>query len=488
MQGEKYVKGVFPLMKLKLLSTNLKSRGGGETISWEDFLKNKGCFHSKTIVIGSIIYYEEIKKTITDSNYFLEEQILYIDDWIEKFSPRYSVLNEQIKLSIVVPVYNVENYIRDCIESLINQTYQNIEIILVDDGSTDGSGEICDEYSKKDQRVIVVHKTNGGLVSARKVGIRMATAEYATYVDSDDWIDINAYEELMKFSIEYHPDIIAYDFIKEYLDFNMERIQPLKKGFYNKELFLSEFEKCVRDKEFFCQGVHFTSWSKIFKTELLKKHQLDLDEEIHIGEDAAVVFPCILDMKSIYIVKQSFYHYRVRENSITRSREVDEYHRYLKIAEVLNVANAKVESKVWKDKITHYLIFILYYYLILCAPEYCFKKDKHFFLFPKVEKSDRIIIYGKGVFADGITKYIEKTNFCTIIDHLDRTDVDRVRRIPKESFNFIVIAITDFAAVSLSRSLLERMGVNRNKILSIQKEDLIEENLPTEVKSILDCE
>ena len=147
---------------------------------------------------------------------------------------------KQIKISIIVPVYNVADYIRECLDSLVNQTYQNIEIILVDDGSTDLSGQICDEYAKKDRRIIVFHKTNGGLVSARKAGIRIATGEYVTYVDSDDWININAYEELVKIVIEYHPDIIAYDFIKEYSCFSVERRQPLQGGLYSKERFFVE--------------------------------------------------------------------------------------------------------------------------------------------------------------------------------------------------------------------------------------------------------
>ena len=103
--------------------------------------------------------------------------------------------NNQIKISIIVPVYNVENYIHRCLDSLMDQTYKNLEIILVDDGSTDSSGIICDEYSKKDRRIQVIHKKNGGLVSARKAGILLATGEYSTYVDSDDWIEDSAYEK-----------------------------------------------------------------------------------------------------------------------------------------------------------------------------------------------------------------------------------------------------------------------------------------------------
>ena len=97
-------------------------------------------------------------------------------------------------VTVIVPVYNVENYLQQCIDSIIGQSYKYLEIILVDDGSTDGSGKICDEYANQDNRIKVIHKQNGGLVSARKAGLKEATGKYIAFVDSDDWIDTDMYE------------------------------------------------------------------------------------------------------------------------------------------------------------------------------------------------------------------------------------------------------------------------------------------------------
>ena len=108
-------------------------------------------------------------------------------------------------ISIIVPVYNVEKYLDKCVQSLLNQTYKNIEIILVDDGSPDNSGIMCDEYAAKDSRVKVVHKQNGGLVSARNAGFDVMTGDWHMYVDSDDWIDLNTCEKLIA-AINRHPD------------------------------------------------------------------------------------------------------------------------------------------------------------------------------------------------------------------------------------------------------------------------------------------
>ena len=112
------------------------------------------------------------------------------------------------KISIIVPVYQAEKYISKCIESIVNQTYKNLEIILVDDGSTDRSGEICDEYGKKDNRIVVVHNKNKGVSVARNCGLDIATGDYITFVDSDDYIDLQMYSEMMKVVEKYSCDVV----------------------------------------------------------------------------------------------------------------------------------------------------------------------------------------------------------------------------------------------------------------------------------------
>ena len=121
-------------------------------------------------------------------------------------------------ISVIVPIHNVKEFMKKCIESIIKQSYTNLEIILVDDGSTDGSEKICDEYAVKDSRIKVIHKSNGGLVSARKAGIQVATGDYAAYVDGDDWLEEEAYEKLLDLVGTNLPDIIGYGMVEEYAD------------------------------------------------------------------------------------------------------------------------------------------------------------------------------------------------------------------------------------------------------------------------------
>ena len=120
------------------------------------------------------------------------------------------------KISVIVPVYNVEPYLIECLESIINQTYRDLEIILIDDGSTDKSGDICEEYAKKDDRIIVIHQSNQGSASAKNAGLRKASGEYLAFVDSDDFLQEDAYEFMVRQLEEYHADIIQGYFRKVY--------------------------------------------------------------------------------------------------------------------------------------------------------------------------------------------------------------------------------------------------------------------------------
>lgn len=119
-------------------------------------------------------------------------------------------------LSIIVPIYKIEDYLPQCIESILAQNYSEFELILVDDGSPDDCPAICEDYSKKDSRIKVIHKSNGGLVSARKAGLRIAQGEYIGYVDGDDWIEPDFYERLMRKAEESNADIVASGFIKKF--------------------------------------------------------------------------------------------------------------------------------------------------------------------------------------------------------------------------------------------------------------------------------
>lgn len=388
-----------------------------------------------------------------------------------------------MRLSVIVPVYNVEPYIRRCLDSLIHQTYKNLEIILVDDGSADRSGLICDEYALMDQRVQVIHKANGGLVSARQEGIKRATGEYTTNVDSDDWIEANAYEFTIKCLETYHPDMMALGYKKEYTGFTEEYRQTLEDGLYIREQFWKAFNSCVETTEFFCQPIDMSLCNKVIRTELLKKHQLNCSRAIGKNEDDAVVFPCLLGADSVYVNSHCYYHYCIRRNSLLWESRKEDYELFLQLSKDLFSAYADNKKKDGISK--KFLVYKLYYHLILDIPEKLII-DQKCVIFPKIRAKSNIIVYGKGVFASRLVNQFHKLKFCNIVANVDKTDIEQIKEIKEEKYDYIIIAILNCTIVNKAMDLIIAAGVPKAKIVRIEKENMIIDSMPEEVRVMLE--
>ena len=224
--------------------------------------------------------------------------------------------------SVIVPVYKVEKYLQQCVDSLLNQTYRDFELILVDDGSPDGSGRICDEYAVTDSRVRVVHKKNGGLVSARKAGAALAEGKYAVCVDGDDFVSENHLRYFADAIEKYSPDVVAGGFIKAYEDEskNVTNILPYRKGMYSREELKKEiFPLLIQNNkaEYFAPSV----WAKAYRADLYKKMQQAVDDRIKIGEDGACTIPCIYHASSLYVTDKATYYYRQNPVSMTQEKK-----------------------------------------------------------------------------------------------------------------------------------------------------------------------
>lgn len=227
-----------------------------------------------------------------------------------------------ILYSIIVPIYGVENYLYQCINSLISQTYKNIEIILVDDGSKDCSPSICDDFAKKDKRIIVIHKLNGGLVSARKAGAKIAKGDYIFCIDGDDWIPIDYIEKFNVHIIKYSPDMVCCGHIID----NNSQYTPspigIPSGFYSKEKLKNEiYDIAIMDK----RGNMFPHnlWSKAIKRSLYINEQMAVNDKIKIGEDAAVIKPLLTKCNSLYVMDDCLYFYRYNPSSMTKNKVFD---------------------------------------------------------------------------------------------------------------------------------------------------------------------
>ncbi|MEN3004736.1 glycosyltransferase family 2 protein [Dehalobacterium formicoaceticum] len=222
--------------------------------------------------------------------------------------------------SIIVPIYKVESYIRQCIESLINQSYADIEIVLVDDGSPDNCPSICDKYASIDERVKVVHKRNGGIVSARQAGVAIATGEYLICVDGDDWVDIDYCKRMVDVIEMYNPDIVCCGYYLATEESNEEKHTRHRIGYYTLENLKNEiYPKLIQapNATYFSPSL----WAKAFRINIYKQQQL-VDVNVTVGEDGACTIPSIYHARSMYIMPDCMYYYRYNISSITKGHNV----------------------------------------------------------------------------------------------------------------------------------------------------------------------
>lgn len=388
---------------------------------------------------------------------------------------------EGIKLSVIIAVYNVEEYVRKCLDSIIGQTYKNLEIIIVDDGSTDHSGKICDEYAQMDERIQVIHKENGGLVSARKAGIEHATGEYMIHIDSDDWVEYDAWERIVEKLEIFHPDMLAFGYKKEYDGFTEEYKQRLEEGFYNQREFWDKFHQCVRENPFFVQPIDMSQCNKVIKTNIAKLCQMSCPDSLKKNTDDAVNFPCLLSIQNIYCHEGTYYHYCVRKSSIIWHSSKKDYEQVVVLLKHLISAYKEKKSKTGMTK--EFLLYKLFYHLILDVPEKLFCEDRCLYL-PQLKKDCNVIIYGKGVLASRFICRVRELHYCNIVENIDKTDAEKIMQIEKNQYDYVLITVFNGRVVEDIIDNLLKLGVEREKILYIHKEDLTPEILPMEVKEL----
>lgn len=223
-------------------------------------------------------------------------------------------------ISVIIPVYNVEPYLRQCVDSVAGQTYRDLQIILVDDGSTDGSGNICDEYATKDLRIKVIHKKNGGLSEARNFGLSLASGEYISFVDSDDYIHPQMMELFLKFALESNADMVTCRYERDDEEFFLKSIDiasVVPEYFDGKKDFDSII---IRSNVIACCRLYKKTVLEGFSYPVGKLHE---DEYIH-----RILFKC----QKVACLKEKLYFYRIRENSImgvfSEKRVYDELEAY----------------------------------------------------------------------------------------------------------------------------------------------------------------
>ncbi|MCM1367592.1 MAG: glycosyltransferase [Roseburia sp.] len=222
-----------------------------------------------------------------------------------------------VKFGVIVPVFDIAEYLPQCIDSIIGQSYKNIEVALVDDGSTDGSGEICDMYAARDGRIKVIHKSNGGVVSARKAAASALDCDYLACIDGDDSVDPDYFLRFAEIISEHAPDIAVCGYIKALGENEVAAPSVLRVGYYDRAAVERElFPILIEDGN--CVSFPPMLWAKVFKRDILLP-RLDIDGRIKMGEDAASVIPCVYGAQSVFVTDEPLYRYTQNPLSATNN-------------------------------------------------------------------------------------------------------------------------------------------------------------------------
>ena len=377
-------------------------------------------------------------------------------------------MNEPL-LSVIIPIYNVAPYLDRCLNSVCNQTYKNLEIICVDDGSTDNSRHLLDKWQKKDARIISVHKTNQGLVSARKIGAKLATGEYITNVDSDDWIESEMYTILMSELIQSESDMIMSLEIRDYGSYQVKEQSELMPGVYEGENLGIVKSKMINTNEFFKCNISGHLWNKIFKTSIYREKQLSVPNVISIGEDSAVTYPYIFAVSKVHVTDNYYYHYCLRADSVMGERKpndkdsVNAYCEYIMSSFELyqhDIDTARLQGK------------LLAYYarLFRNIENTMYYRSEILFPYGRIKEDERIMVYGAGKFGVELHEYLDAKGWFKEIIWADKTGINGALRIDDIDLSLIekvIVAVLRAEAVKEIKGELFNRGMDERRILSV---------------------
>ncbi|MCM1120981.1 MAG: glycosyltransferase [Eubacterium sp.] len=364
------------------------------------------------------------------------------------------------KLSVIVPVYNSEKYLGECINSIMAQTAEDMELILVDDGSTDTSGLICDEYSSRYDNIRVFHIDNCGQSYARNIGVIHAQGEYVGFVDSDDWIDVDMYRYMLDYAVRNSLDMVCCGFVYEKKGKSQRKYNRMAPRVYDYDAIQHEIlpkalafgTDYARDR-----AIEPHVWDKLYKNSIIRKALSEIDETIYLGEDAVTLMKCLLLCNRLGVVDKCFYHYRIHDGSICRGNDL----------RIISSFSAVLNSLLAMDRGTTTIYHQVRYYAI-----YAFNmlmriglnvKCEKFWLFPfeDFEKEMSIAIYGAGNVGTCYYQQLNESGYFRIVDVFDSKPPSEMIKGPDEldktKYDKIVVAVDEEeTAQAIKQSLLKR--------------------------------
>ena len=312
---------------------------------------------------------------------------------------------DNVTISVIMPVYNAEKHINKSIKSVLDQSYTDFELIIIDDGSTDSSGKLCDNYAVSDSRIKVIHQDNGGVSKARNTGMEVAKGKYILFLDADDEMDPNLMEDNMKLINKLNPDVLIFSFRYILSDRSVDNRIKQEEPFFgdNKKFFKERLETVVENE------LMNAPWNKIIRSELIKQNKVRFDERFSIFEDAMFSVSVCTCAKTICVNSDIYHSYYIWETGSLRTKWTDS--RFLAIKELYkleknycNKFENNLDQLILFSKIFNKSIFF-YMYLIAVYPGFSFKKRRKLLKEVCTDDAVRQIFFNKKYYPDaGVNK------------------------------------------------------------------------------------
>ena len=284
-------------------------------------------------------------------------------------------------VSIVIPVYKVEQYLNRCVDSVLSQTLEDLQIILVDDGSPDACPAICDQYAETDSRIQVVHKKNGGLASARNAGMKLANGTYLFFLDSDDWLEKDGMERLVRIAEQYDVDFVRYRAIRtgwpglpENAPCMVEPVRELEGGYYDRLRIVNEIYPRLLATSSLTFGAILGAWGSLYNLEFLRSNDIVFFEDIKFSEDVPFSARVVSCANSFYFIDEPVvYHYFYNPNSISKSFRADRWDSCKKIIDTCE----KLFQDYGEYDFSDQLQYLRWFCILLALNEKKFLKHEH---------------------------------------------------------------------------------------------------------------
>lgn len=382
-------------------------------------------------------------------------------------------------LSVIIPAYNRAQTIARCIGSIQQQTYRNLEIILIDDGSKDQTSMICEEFAQKDPRIQVFRIENSGASAARKFGIAKAGGRYVTFVDSDDWIESDMYEKMLEKCEACGADVVTSGITLEKGDVFDYEMDTVEQGFYEKSQIREEILQIMMfDRRFGKRGITGSLCNKIFLKERIEDAFAYLQTSVTYGDDAIAVYSAMANADRLYVCQESWYHYCVHEDSLVQSHDRDSFEKILLLKENLtSVFYRQGILDIMQPQIEQYIRPFLRRTI---QKLYGISMEQVLYLFPyeAVPAGSRIIIYGAGAVGNSYRSCLENGNYAVLVAWVDINyhkladkvwlRVESPDVIFKIAYDYIVIAVESEAVADNICKGLASQGVLKDRLIWVQ--------------------